>query len=211
MKMVTTVLAVLAAIVMAASGIFKIVGSAARNDMTNTYEIGGNAFPGWFFVLVGIAEVAIAIWLLYPPFRDSGGVALLMVMLGALIFNLFLVRDVLDPDLTDPSSFWIVNIVIGLIGAFIAYMWPRVDPVVANSQGWAYTDGSETLVPGAGRGAANVEQASVAADMSTRDMSTRDDGKGGRSPNQRSGGVNNLRDNPPGKRDMSTRQNKKKK
>lgn len=180
MKMVTTVLAILGAIVMAISGIAKIVSSSMRSDSVDVYAIGGNEFPGWFFLLVGIAEVAIAVWLLYPPFRDSGGVALFMVMVGALIFNLFLVKDVLPEGATDPTNFWIVNVVIALVGAAIAYMWPRVAPVEANSQGWAYTDGSGY----------SGDDAVVSADMSTRgvtsqagtttkDMSTRGNARGG--------------------------------
>lgn len=174
MKMVTTVLAVLAAIVMAVSGIFKLVSASARNDMADVYEIGGNEFPIWFFVLVGVAEVITAIWLLYGPFRDSGGVALFMIMLGAFIFNVFLVKDVVPDGLQDPSSFWIVNVVLGLVGAAIAFLWPRVAPVVANSQGWAYTDGSD----GYGGNAPAVQssrEAQLQQDVDLRDMSTRTD------------------------------------
>lgn len=140
MKLLTTVLAIIGAVIMALAGISKLVSSGMRSDSVSTYEIGGNEFPGWFFVLVGLAEILIAIWLIYPPFRDAGGVSLFIVMIGALIFNLALVKDVLPSGIDDPSGFAVLNIVIALIGAAVAYLWPRVEPEVANSQGWAYTD-----------------------------------------------------------------------
>lgn len=113
---------------MAISGIVKVVSSGFRSDAVSTYVLGGNEIGGWFFVLVGIAEIGIAVWLLYPPFRDAGGVALMLVMLGALLFNLALVRNVLPDGIDDPSSFWPVNIVLALVGLIIAFMWPRVAP-----------------------------------------------------------------------------------
>lgn len=128
MKLVITILSILAAIAMFLSGIAKLVGSGFRDDMVSTFAIGGNEIGGWFFILVGIAEIGIALWLLYPPFRDAGGAALLIVMIGALVFNLALVRDVLPEGIDDPSGFWPVNIILGLVGLAIAVMWPRLAP-----------------------------------------------------------------------------------
>lgn len=128
MKLVTTILAVIGAIIMFISGVMKIVSSSFRGDMVANYAIGGNEIGGWFYVLVGIAEIGIAVWLIYPPFRDAGGVALFIVMLGAMIFNLGLAKDILPAGADDPASFVPINVVLGLVGAAIAFMWPRADP-----------------------------------------------------------------------------------
>ena len=126
MKFVTnriflTVLAGFGALIMTASGLVKILNTEFRTDMTNTYEISG----GWFYVLVGLFELAIALLLVMKDSRVLGGIALAGLMAGALIFNLFLVVDVLPEGVQDPTNFWPVNIALALLGAAIAEFWPK--------------------------------------------------------------------------------------
>lgn len=125
MRMVSILLAVLGAVIMLASGVMKLIDADARDEMNSLYEAGGSEFGIWFFVLVGIFEVAIAALLLIPRTRVLGGFDLFVVMVGAFIFNLFLVNDVLPDDVTNPRTFVPVNVVIALLGVAIMYLTRR--------------------------------------------------------------------------------------
>lgn len=125
MRILATVLAVISAVIMLASGIMKLVNSGFRSDMDAVYEIGGNQFGTWFFLLVGLFEVLIAVLLFIPRFRTLGAIDLIIVMVGAAVFNLAFVKDIIPAGLDDPSNFVIVNIILALVGAAIAFLWRR--------------------------------------------------------------------------------------
>jgi len=123
MRIFTTILALIGAAIMLISGVMKIVNSGFRSDMNSLYEIGGSEFGTWFFLLVGLFEILIAVLLFLPRFRTLGGIDLFIVMVGALIFNAFFVKDVIPAGLDDPTGFIAVNVVLALLGLAIAYLW----------------------------------------------------------------------------------------
>jgi len=63
MRIFTTILALIGAAIMLASGVIKLVNSGFRSDMNSLYEIGGSSFGTWFYLLVGLFEILIAVLL----------------------------------------------------------------------------------------------------------------------------------------------------
>jgi len=123
MRIFTTILALIGAAIMLITGVMKVVSSGFRSDMNSLYEIGGSSFGTWFYLLVGLFEILIAVLLFLPRFRTLGGIDLFIVMVGAIIFNAFFVRDVIPDGLDDPTGFIAVNVVLALLGAAIAMLW----------------------------------------------------------------------------------------
>ncbi len=54
------------------AGLMKVFTTDFRGDMADIYELFGAELPVWFFVLVGLAELAIAALIIYPPTRIIG-------------------------------------------------------------------------------------------------------------------------------------------
>lgn len=124
MRIFTTILALIGAAVMLLSGVMKIVNSGFRSDMNSVYEIGGSEFGTWFYLLVGLFEILIAVLLFLPRFRTLGGIDLFIVMVGAIIFNVFFIKDVIPEGIDDPGGFIIaINAVLALLGLAIALLW----------------------------------------------------------------------------------------
>ena len=113
MKIVEWVLAVLLALVFLAVGVFRLINSSDRADQAELLNV-----PGWFLILVSLLEIALAIDLLIPRFRILGGVGIAIVMVGAVILNLFgtTVNDV------NPRTFIPGNIVLVLLALLTAWL-----------------------------------------------------------------------------------------
>ena len=62
----------------------KVFNTDFRGDMADNYELFGAELPAWFFVLVGLAELAIAALIIYPSTRVIGAAALTTFMVGAV-------------------------------------------------------------------------------------------------------------------------------
>lgn len=113
MKIVEWVLAVVLAIIFALAAIVRLASSSQRAEQAEVLNV-----PGWFMILVSLLELGIAIDLLWPRFRILGGVGYFVTMIGAAIMNFFAntVNDV------NPRTFIPVNIVLALLGLFVAWL-----------------------------------------------------------------------------------------
>lgn len=134
MRTFTTILALLGALIMLASGLVKVLSSSFRQDQSELYELAGSAVPSWFFLAVGVFEVLVAVALVVPRTRVLGGLAFVITMAGALAFNLVLASEGADPD---PADFAPVNVVLGALGLLITLLWMwvrRSDKKRASSQ-----------------------------------------------------------------------------
>ena len=127
MRLAVSLLGSLFAVIMIAIGLQKIFGSDLRADMTATYEVGGSAISGWFFVLVGIFEIVIGVALALPVSRAVGGLGLAIGQAGAVVFNTALVADPLPSGLDDPGGIVFLNLVLLIGGVLIAVLWPRIE------------------------------------------------------------------------------------
>lgn len=125
MRTLTTVLALIGSLVMAASGLIKVLSSGFREEQNELYQLADNALTPTFYLAVGVLELVIAFLLVIPRTRTWGGLGLLLVMVGAAGFNTTLAVDVAQGE-TDPASFVPVNVVLGALGAVIAGGWSLV-------------------------------------------------------------------------------------
>lgn len=131
---VGTALAVLGAAAMTFAGLMKIFNTEFRGDMAENYEVFGAELPARFFVLVGLAELVIAVLIVYRPTRILGAAALTTFMVGALILNLGFAKDVLAEGVSDQSNAWPANLVLAALGASIGF-FARDAAVATDSAG----------------------------------------------------------------------------
>jgi len=117
-----TILAFLGAAAMTFAGLMKVFNTEFRGDMAENYELFGSQPPGWFFVLVGLAELAIAALIIYRPTRLLGAAALTTFMVGALMLNLGFAKDVLAEGVSDQSNAWPANLVLAILGLLIGFV-----------------------------------------------------------------------------------------
>ena len=118
-RLTGTVLAAFGAASMTIAGLMKVFNTDFRGDMAGNYELFGTELPAGFFVLVGLAELAMAALIIYRPTRIVGATALTTFMVGALILNLGFAKDVLAEGVRDQSKAWPANIALGLLGLAI--------------------------------------------------------------------------------------------
>ncbi len=103
----------------------KLFDGAWREELGMTYELGGQGFGAWFFVLVGLLEAAMAGLILWPRTRVPAGLAMAGFFVGALVFNLgFRVdQDLLPADRPTLSALIPLDVSHLLLGLAIAFLW----------------------------------------------------------------------------------------
>ena len=106
-------------------GTRKLVDAAWREELTTTYQLGGQNFGEWFFVMVGLIEVAMAGLIVWPKTRVPAGLAMAGFFVGALVFNLGLRVDqnLLPADRPTLSTLIPLDISHLLIGLAVALLW----------------------------------------------------------------------------------------
>jgi len=113
MKILEWILAVGLALVMALAALNKILSSEFRDTLSDSINL-----PGWFLILVGLLELSLAVDLLLPRFRILGGLGVAVVMVGAVVFNLF--GETVDDN--NPRLVIPLNIVLALVGLAAAWL-----------------------------------------------------------------------------------------
>ncbi len=106
-------------------GIRKLADASWREELTITYQLGDQSFGAWFFVLVGLIELAMAGLILWPKTRVPAGLAMAGFFVGALVFNLGLRvdQDVLPADRPTLGALIPLDIAHLLIGLAVAWLW----------------------------------------------------------------------------------------
>ncbi len=106
-------------------GFRKLADASWREELTTTYLLGDQSFGGWFFVLVGLLEIAMAALILWPKTRIPAGLAMAGFFVGALVFNLgFRVdQDLLPADRPTLGTLIPLDISHLLIGLAVAGLW----------------------------------------------------------------------------------------
>jgi hypothetical protein len=103
----------------------KLADADWREELTSTYQLGDQSFGGWFFVMVGLLELAMAGLILWPKTRIPAGLAMAGFFVGALVFNLFLRvdQDMLPADRPTLSTLIPLDTSHLLIGLAVAWLW----------------------------------------------------------------------------------------
>ncbi len=103
----------------------KLADASWREELTTTYQLGDQNFGAWFFVMVGLLEVALAGLILWPKTRVPAGLAMAGFFVGALVFNLGLRvdQDLLPADRPTLSTLIPLDISHLLIGLAVAFLW----------------------------------------------------------------------------------------
>ncbi len=124
-NLISKTLPLLAAVALMYPGTRKLVDATWREELTTTYQLGDQSFGGWFFVLVGLLELAMAGLILWPKTRVPAGLAMAGFFVGALVFNLgFRVdQDLLPADRPTLSTLIPLDISHLLIGLAVAWLW----------------------------------------------------------------------------------------
>lgn len=124
-KLISKALPLLAAAALLYPGTRKLADAAWRDELTTTYQLGDQNFGGWFFVLVGLLEVAMAGLILWPKTRVPAGLAMAGFFIGALVFNLGLRvdQDLLPADRSTLGTLIPLDISHLLIGLAVAFLW----------------------------------------------------------------------------------------
>lgn len=124
-KLISKILPFVAAAALLYPGIRKLVDDSWREELTTTYQLGEQNFGGWFFVMVGLIEIAMAGLILWPRTRVPAGLAMAGFFAGALMFNLILRvdQDVLPADRPTLSTLIPLDISHLLIGLAVALLW----------------------------------------------------------------------------------------
>lgn len=91
--------------------------------MNAVFEVNGEEFGGWFFLIVGLIEIAIGATIVYQRTRIPGAIAYANVMVGAIIFNTVFAKDEIPEGLNDPGDAIVPNIVLLLFSLGIAALW----------------------------------------------------------------------------------------
>jgi uncharacterized membrane protein YphA (DoxX/SURF4 family) len=113
MKILEWVLAIFLGLVMLGAGVSRIISSETRSDLSDSIGV-----PGWFLILVSLLEILLAIDLFWPRFRILGGIGSAVVMVGALIFNLFGE----EVGSANPQAGIPANIVLAIVGLAVAWL-----------------------------------------------------------------------------------------
>ncbi len=103
----------------------KLAEADWRDELTTTYQLGDQNFGTWFFVAVGLIELALAAFILWPTTRVPAGLAMAGFFVGALVFNLFLRvdQDLLPADRPTLGTLIPLDISHLLIGLAVAWLW----------------------------------------------------------------------------------------
>ncbi len=106
-------------------GIRKLADAGWRDELTTTYQLGDLNFGGWFFVMVGLIELAMAGLILWPKTRVPAGLAMAGFFVGALVFNLGLRvdQDLLPADRPTLGTLIPLDTSHLLIGLAVAWLW----------------------------------------------------------------------------------------
>ncbi len=103
----------------------KLTDAAWREELSTTYQLGGQGFGEWFFVLVGLLEAVMAGLVLWPKTRIPAGLAMAGFFVGALVFNLGLRvdQDLLPADRPGLGTLIPLDVSHLVLGLAIAWLW----------------------------------------------------------------------------------------
>ena len=103
----------------------KLSDGAWRAELNVTYLLGDQSFGEWFFLALGILELAMAALILWPKTRFLGGLAMAGFFVGALAFNLGLRVDQSSLPEGRPTLSTLIPLDIShlLIGLAVAALW----------------------------------------------------------------------------------------
>lgn len=103
----------------------KLIDAAWREELSATYQLGGQGFGEWFFALVGLLEATMAGLILWPKTRVPAGLAMAGFFVGALVFNIGLRvdQDLLPADRPGLGTLVPLDVSHLLLGLAVAWLW----------------------------------------------------------------------------------------
>lgn len=117
-----------AAVALLYPGIRKVFNGSWREELGATYQLGGRDFGPEFFLVIGLVELTMIVFILWPKTRVPAGLAMAGFFVGALIFNLGLRidSDLIPDDQATLSTLIPLDISHLLLGLAIAALWQQM-------------------------------------------------------------------------------------